>query len=152
MPQNNSFFTALLKTKAKNRNMQLRAIILFLCIAVLIVFSGFSSGESQLSKLMLEMKSDMLRIKENVKAGKPVGKYNKKKYAKIYTAKVSSESKKGEHFEEHATAFLVQCERTSQASGDQVKIEYNNLVTACIRCHEAYCPGPLSMLKKMKVN
>ena len=132
--------------------MHFKGIIVFLFIALLIVFSGFSTGESQLSKLMLEMKSDMIRMKENVQTGKPFGKFNKKKYTKIYTAKVSSESKRGEHFEEYARAFLVQCDRSYQAPEELRKAEYNNLVTACIRCHETYCPGPLSMLKKMKVN
>ena len=127
-----------------------RLIIFVACSWILA--SGFSVSESQLSKLMLEMKSDMISLKEKVAAGEAAGKFNRKHYQKIYTAKVSSESKRGEHFTEYATAFLTQAERTYNASPQNLKLEYNNLVMGCIRCHETYCPGPLSMLKKMKLN
>ena len=132
--------------------MHIRIKIVFLFTVAWIVFSGFSAGESQLSKLMLVMKKDMYKMREDLNSGNITARFNKKRYEKIYTAKVSSESKKGEHFNEYAKAFLVQCERMNNAAQDQRKIEYNNLVSACIRCHESYCPWPLTMLKKIKLN
>lgn len=29
------------------------------------------------------------------------------------------------------------------------KVKYNNLVTACISCHQEYCPGPIKTIKKL---
>ena len=29
---------------------------------------------------------------------------------------------------------------------------YNNLVSACIQCHEEYCPGPIKTIKKLYIS
>lgn len=29
------------------------------------------------------------------------------------------------------------------------KVKYNNLVTACISCHQEYCPGPIKTIRKL---
>jgi hypothetical protein len=121
----------------------------FAGFALLLVLTAWQS-ESELSKLMRNMSNDMKRIRVKVQEGQKIPQFYKK-YGKIHTAKPSVDSKKGEEFPEMATAFLKQCERLGSSDKSQLKIEYNNLVQSCIRCHEKYCPGPITMLKRLKL-
>jgi hypothetical protein len=114
-----------------------------------IVISGFRA-ESELSKLMRTMANDMKRVRVKVQNGDKIPAFYKK-YNRIHTAKPSVESKKGEHYTEYANVFLAQVDRFSKVELANQKLEYNNLVKTCIRCHETYCPGPISMLKKLQL-
>ena len=104
--------------------------------------------ESDLSKLMRTMTSDAKKLREKVQKGDKIPMFYKK-YKRIYTASPSSDNKKGDEFDALATAFLTNCERLHSSDDENRKLAYNAMVTACIRCHEKYCPGPLSMLKRM---
>jgi len=123
--------------------------LFFLCLGG-IFFSGFHPMESPLSALMREMGDDMKKLKVTIQQGEKIPKFHKR-YQKIHTAKPSADAKKGERFTDYANVFLAQCERTYSAPKEQLVIEYNNLIQTCIHCHESYCPGPLSMLKKLKL-
>lgn len=37
------------------------------------------------------------------------------------------------------------------ASNNRSKEVHNSLVNYCVKCHENYCPGPISRIKKLKV-
>jgi len=130
--------------------MKIRSLLL---VAVLIMgqiaWSGFRA-ESELSKLMRTMANDMKRVRVKVQNGDKIPAFYKK-YDRVLTAKPSVESKKGEHYPEYANVFLAQVDRFSKADKSNQKLEYNNLVKTCIRCHETYCPGPISMLKKLQL-
>jgi cytochrome c553 len=104
--------------------------------------------ESDLSKLMRTMTSDAKKLRDKVQKGDKIPMFYKK-YKQIYTASPSSDNKKGDTFDALATAFLTNCERLHSSDDENRKLAYNAMVTACIRCHEKYCPGPLSMLKRM---
>lgn len=123
-----------------------------LLVGAVCMFSAFSpqQPESELSKLMRNMAEDMKRLRVKVQQGKKVPQFYKK-YNRIHTAQPSVESKKGEEYPEMATAFLKQCERVGNSEPLHLKIEYNNLIQSCIRCHEKYCPGPITMLKRLKL-
>ncbi len=130
----------------------MKRFVLFLSI----VFAGFISisaihqTQSPLSKLMRTMADDMKKARVTVIEGKKPKNFGKH-YDKIYTAKPSSESKKGENFKEYATLFLAQMDRMKVATAEDAKTEYNALAKTCIRCHESYCPGPISMLRKLNI-
>jgi len=104
--------------------------------------------ESDLSKLMRTMTSDAKKLRDKLQKGDKIPMFYKK-YKRIYTASPSSDNKKGDEFDALATAFLTNCERLHSSDDENRKLAYNAMVTACIRCHEKYCPGPLSMLKRM---
>lgn len=121
------------------------------CICIVFSSSTFQASESPLSKLMREMAGDMKKLRAATLEGKMYSKWGKS-YEKITTAKPSADSKKGEHFQEYASVFLTQVERTKQATTpESLKPAYNLLVQSCIRCHETYCPGPITMLKKLSI-
>lgn len=130
--------------------MKIRSLLLVLSLIMgQIAWSGFRA-ESELSKLMRTMANDMKRVRVKVLNGDKIPAFYKK-YDRILTAKPSVESKKGEHYPEYANVFLAQVDRFSKADKSIQKLEYNNLVKTCIRCHETYCPGPISMLKKLQI-
>lgn len=125
----------------------------FACICVVGILTSASIGksESELSKLMRTMANDMKAFRVQVQQGKLYTKWGKK-YDRILTATPSAASKKGEHFNEYSQMFLKQVERTKAVkTPDLLKPEYNALVQTCIHCHESYCPGPITMLKKLKL-
>jgi cytochrome c553 len=126
----------------------MKGFITAITLCGIVVLSYSFSAESDLSKLMRTMTSDAKKLREKVQKGDKIPMFYKK-YKRIYSAAVSSDSKKGDEFEALATAFLTNCERLHRADANNQKLAYNSLVTACIRCHEKYCPGPLSMLKRM---
>lgn len=99
---------------------------------------------------MRTMTSDAKKLREKVQKGDKIPMFYKK-YKRIYAAGASTENKKGVEFDALATAFLTNCERLYQADSAGKITAYNAMVTACIRCHEKYCPGPLSMLKRMVI-
>ncbi|MEX1189322.1 MAG: hypothetical protein WED33_08690 [Bacteroidia bacterium] len=125
----------------------------FFAITLIILLSSSTeqASESELSKLMRVMADDMKKMKSSVDAGKPLKKWGKA-YEEIKTATPSAESKKGEHFQEYANSFLTQVNRMKVAETNlDLRPQYNLLVQTCIRCHETYCPGPISMLRKLKL-
>jgi cytochrome c556 len=126
------------------------ALLLTILSFVFIATSAIKQSESPLSKLMKTMAADMKKARlDIVKNKKPKG--FGKQYDRIKTAAPSSEAKKGEHFQEYAIGFLTQLERMKASSPETAKTEYNALAKTCVRCHETYCPGPISMLRKLHV-
>ena len=134
--------------------MPIKRLLRYACAGLMacIVLSGFVSmrSESELSILMRKMTEDIRKVRRKVETGKKIPEFYKN-YTQLYSAEASTSSKKGDQFSGYAEAFLKQCSRLKEASADQRKNEYNELVTRCIRCHETYCPGPLTMLKKLKL-
>ena len=131
------------------RRLQVTAVLA--CVWIVFAAASFQASESPLSKLMREMTGDMKKLRTAALSGKTFTKWGKS-YDRIHTAKASAESKKGEYFEEYAKTFLAQVERTKTANQPAtIKPAYNLLVGTCIHCHEKYCPGPISMLRKLSI-
>lgn len=134
--------------------MPINRVIKYVCAGLMacILFNGLGSmrSESELSILMRKMTEDIRKVRRKVETGKNIPEFYKS-YTKLYSAEASTASKKGDQFAGYAEAFLKQCTRLKEAASEQRKNEYNELVTRCIRCHETYCPGPLTMLKKLKL-
>jgi len=115
-----------------------------------IVFSAHYKTDSPLTKLMRTMAADMKKARVEIIAGEKISNFGKQ-YSKINTAKPSSESKKGEQFTEFSKAFLVQIDRFKNAPSENAKMEFNALAKTCVHCHETYCPGPITMLRKLQI-
>lgn len=130
---------------------QLQIVAVLMCTWIVFASASIQPSESPLSKLMREMTGEMKKLRSSTIAGKTFTKWGKS-YDRILTAKPSADSKKGEYFEEYAKTFLTQVERTKTANQPATIIPaYNLLVGTCIHCHEKYCPGPISMLRKLTI-
>ena len=128
---------------------RLPSLLAIVCM-LSIVFSAHYKTDSQLTKLMRTMAADMKKVRVEIIAGKKISNFGKQ-YTKINTAQPSSESKKGELFPEFSRAFLVQLDRFKNAPSESAKIEFNALAKTCVHCHETYCPGPITMLRKLQI-
>ncbi len=126
----------------------MKGFITAIMLSGIVVLCNSFLIESDLSKLMRTMTSDAKKLREKVQKGDKIPMFYKK-YKRIYTASPSSDNKKGDEFDALARAFLTNCERLHSSDYENRKLAYNAMVTSCIRCHEKYCPGPLSMLKRM---
>ena len=126
----------------------MKGFITAIMLSGIVVLCNSFLIESDLSKLMRTMTSDAKKLREKVQKGDKIPMFYKK-YKRIYTASPSSDNKKGDEFDALARAFLTNCERLHSSDDENRKLAYNSMVTSCIRCHEKYCPGPLSMLKRM---
>ena len=135
--------------------MKSTAIISFLLLVVLMATSSFKTKQAEdLSALMDRITKETKLLKKQIDSGKTTGKIFRnygEDYQTILTANPSDESKKGEHFNDFAKSFLKETERLRSAEPSKIKIQYNAVIAACINCHSTYCPGPITMLKKMKV-
>lgn len=135
--------------------MKSTAIISFLLLVVLMATSFFKTKQAEdLSALMDRITKETKLLKKQIDSGKTAGKIFRnygEDYQTILTANPSDESKKGEHFNDFALSFLKETERLRTSNEDGLKKQYNAVITACINCHSTYCPGPITMLKKMKV-
>ena len=131
-------------------------LILMSLLSFVIVNTAFTLKDKNedLSALMDRLTKETKQIKKQIENGKLEGKAFKKyglDYQTILTATPSDASKKGEHFNDFAKSFLKETERLRSAEPSRIKTQYNAVILACINCHSTYCPGPITMLKKMKV-
>ena len=54
-------------------------------------------------------------------------------------------------FEAMTTSLVQQYEALQKAGGREVIEHFNALVQNCEACHQAYCPGPLTRIGKLKI-
>jgi cytochrome c556 len=106
---------------------------------------------SELAKLMREIHKDAKQWRSQVVAGQMVS-----DSVAIYRALVEStptkEEVQGPVFEGMAANYQSKLDAFLAAENiDLAKSSYNNLVTACISCHQEYCPGPIKTIKKLYV-
>jgi hypothetical protein len=123
----------------------------FSCVLVVFTSLRLPQEDSEMTLLMRKMADEM----KNVKASTLSDKFYTDwvvDYKLITVAAPSTEAKKGPKFDEYSKIFLAQVDRfRSNKEVSLIRPQYNLLISGCIQCHETFCPGPLSMLKKLKV-
>jgi hypothetical protein len=118
-----------------------------------VVFSSLRlpQEDSELTLLMRKMTEEMKKVKTLSLSDQFYADWSVD-YKQINLAAPSTEAKKGPKFDEFSRVFLTQMDRFQKnREVSQIRPQYNLLVSTCIQCHETFCPGPLSMLKKLKV-
>lgn len=106
---------------------------------------------SELAQLMRQIHKDAKQWRKQIVNGQTVT-----DSVAIYKALVESTPTKAEVqgpvFEGMAANYQTQLNAFLAARDiDLAKSSYNNLVTACISCHQEYCPGPVKTIKKLYV-
>jgi hypothetical protein len=108
------------------------------------------NGDSELALLMRDMTAHVEEEKKRMDAGKapgemPVG------YDKISTAKPTDSKQLTDNFQGFATIYLQSLGNYHNATPENYRTEYNNLIKSCISCHEHECPGPIKRIEKLLV-
>ncbi len=106
---------------------------------------------SELANLMKQIHKDAKNWRQQIVNGELVT-----DSVSIYDALVESTPTKpevkGPVFEGMAANYQTQLDAFLAAEDiDLAKSAYNNLVTACVSCHQTYCPGPVKTIKKLYV-
>ena len=102
---------------------------------------------SEMASLMEQMYAYNLQIKNKIEKEEPVGEFPEF-FNKIYTAKFTDSSDKDPFFDEKAKAFIA-AQNLIYSVPKNVKQNFNNVVTACITCHQGKCGGPIPKIKKL---
>lgn len=106
---------------------------------------------SELANLMKQIHKDAKIWRNQIVNGEPVT-----DSISIYEALVESTptkpAVKGPVFEGMAANYQTRLDVFLAAKDiDLAKSAYNNLVGACISCHQSYCPGPVKTIEKLYV-
>ena len=108
------------------------------------------NGDSELALLMREMFADVERIKEQVQNGEAVT--VKVNHEKILSAHATEPAKAASaEFKTWGTAYLKGIETLINSSPENAEFAYTSLISSCMNCHQAFCPGPIVRIKKLKL-
>ncbi|MGB0177213.1 MAG: hypothetical protein ACPF9D_08605 [Owenweeksia sp.] len=109
--------------------------------------------ESELAALMRNMYTDNMELREQILNGSIPENFPEHFYT-IHTAKISDGMSRNKGpFKALADQYLKSMEAiTSAASTQEARLAYNNMIMSCTSCHQVYCPGPLSKIRKMKIS
>ncbi len=107
------------------------------------------NGDSELALLMREMESHWKTAKKALEDGKTVVAPD---FSSLLHAEPTDESMKMPSFEGFAQAYLAQIKALNEtATKDQRNSAYNNIINACIVCHENSCSGPIPRIQKLLI-
>jgi len=106
---------------------------------------------SELAKLMRQIHKDAKDWRKQIVDGELVT-GTVSIYAALIESTPTKEEVKGPVFEGMAANYQTQLDAFLAAEDiDLAKSAYNNLVGACISCHQSYCPGPVKTIQKLYV-
>ena len=108
------------------------------------------NGDSELALLMREMFEDGLRMKQQIEEGEQLEIL--KKFETIHTAQATEPKKAvSPAYKAYADVYLQQIEKLKVSSKENTKDMFQALVTSCMNCHQAMCPGPMVRIKKLYI-
>ncbi|MGQ2984074.1 hypothetical protein [Flavobacterium sp.] len=104
---------------------------------------------SEMASLMEQMYAENMQLKDRIVKGDTLGNFPKK-FLKIHASAMTDESENDAFFKAQAAIFI-------KAQGliykDQLnaKKHFNDAVSACVKCHEQKCEGPIPRIKKLYI-
>lgn len=105
---------------------------------------------SELAVLMKTMYAQNLNWKAEVLKGN-IPQNFPEEYRKMHTATSVNESAGTDFYNATATQYLESVEALSQATPQNVKEKYNQMVGMCVQCHQNICPGPIPKINKLLI-
>jgi len=109
------------------------------------------NGETELALLMRKMDADLKAFRTEMKNGQ-IAEITFD-HSTINTAEPTKKDlRDNADFTAYANSYLMGIENLKSASKDSVASKYNQLVAKCIQCHNTFCTGPITRIKKLKVN
>ncbi len=107
------------------------------------------NGDSELALLMRQMADELNTLKENIDTELDLSKISD--YKTIHSATPTKESMKEKGYQSYAQAFLLSIEALEQSTPANRVESYNEVINACMNCHEVTCHGPMRRIEKMYV-
>ena len=103
---------------------------------------------SELALHMRHMYDNMKLVGEHVGNGTQIPDSLLTGYETISTAVATNPDEIGPKFQGFAKGWLLEVETMRNEPN---KENYNNIMNACVNCHNAYCPGPIPKIKRLKI-
>ncbi len=114
--------------------------------------SSFKMYEmTEMAALMEQMYVDNQRIKQKIENNElDLGEFPEY-YLKIHSAKMTDPDDFDDFFKSEAHKFVAS-QKLVYTENSDVKTNFNNMVSACIECHQKKCTGPIERIKKLYIN
>jgi cytochrome c553 len=104
---------------------------------------------SEMAALMEQMYAENMHLKERIAAGDTIGRFPQH-FMKIHASAMTDESDNDAFFKEQAAKFIKAQERIYN-DPPNAKKHFNDAVSACVKCHEQKCEGPIPRIKKLYI-
>jgi len=104
---------------------------------------------TEMAALMERMYAENSQLKQRIVNGDTLGKFPKD-YLKIHSAAMTDASDRDAFFEKNAITF-IKAQKLIYTDAANAKANFNDMVTACITCHEGKCGGPIQRIKKLYI-
>ena len=108
------------------------------------------NGDSELSVLMRKMLHTSENLKDMIKKGSIPEKFPEE-FLKIHTAKPTDSETKKASFNGFANNYITNLNTLYSSPKEELTNNYNAVINSCVSCHTEHCPGPLSIIRKLKL-
>lgn len=105
---------------------------------------------SEMGKLMIEMYAFNESIKQQIINGNLNNSYPKR-FDSIHSAVLTNPTVRDSSFESFSKQFIEAQIQVFESPQEELTINYNNAVQACISCHNVKCVGPIPRIKKLLI-
>ena len=105
---------------------------------------------SEMAELMRTMLAENQIVKQQIEQNKPIGNFNEA-YLKIHTALLTDSKAKDETFNTYATHFIAMQKEVFQVAKQARAKQFNEMVNACVACHQNRCTGPIPRIEKLRI-
>ena len=103
---------------------------------------------SELALLMRKMYDNLKLVGDEIHANQPVSDSLLQGYERIFVAEATNPEELDGKFDGFARGWMMELEAFE---ADRTEEKYNNLMKACVHCHESYCPGPIPKIKRLQI-
>ena len=107
--------------------------------------------DSELTLYMRSMESEAKLWREQIIAGQDLHIPDHILDSITLSTPTADKIKNKEKFEAHAKFFQQHIDSLQLAPQASLTDRYNLMVTACIDCHQSFCPGPIKRIKKLYI-
>lgn len=105
------------------------------------------NGDSELAILMREMVVFTQKSKEAIEQQCTIPPIPEN-FKKIIAAKKTDESIDSSIFNSHALNYMRNLEQLYKVEKTNQIVQFNNVVSSCVGCHENFCGGPIKRIRK----
>jgi|SRR5690606_11919191 len=107
------------------------------------------NGDSELAVVMREMHGDAKVVRGSIIDAKPLPPLPEGQ-ARMLSAWPTDPDVRGPEFDALARDYLGVLEDL-HAEGADPHASFDQLVDACVGCHQSFCPGPISAIEKLRI-
>ena len=105
---------------------------------------------SELALLMRKMWEENMELKEIVANGGKIDSFPKSYYT-IHSATATNPDEINNVYHSFADMYLNSMNNLTDPGNEDDIAAFNNMVKACVDCHQQYCHGPIPKIKKLYI-